>query len=231
MSFVALRKSQVEVIKGIAKIILFLLKKCWVQCTALGLLVIFVYGVYGGLLAVVSGVVGAGVVVYKVRSTQRRRLQSSHSRSRFRSATGFSIIRKVGRIIESSKVHIILRNALPLQIRRIRGSTCHLRRYCDCRTSPRSSRPLTASPSTWCSSSKIRPKSSRQHRRSSICMATPATLAIACRTSASFTTIWAATCCSSNTEATGSAKVCDVPLILHLSTRVIHVEWRNYVQR
>ena len=66
MSFLTLRKCHYEAIKGIAKIIFFLLKKCWVQCSALTLLVLFVYGVYGGLLAMASGIVGTGAVVYKI---------------------------------------------------------------------------------------------------------------------------------------------------------------------
>lgn len=66
MSFFTIRKCHYEAIKGISKILFFLLKKCWLQASALILLILFVYGVYGGLLALVSGMVGATAVVYKI---------------------------------------------------------------------------------------------------------------------------------------------------------------------
>lgn len=66
MSFLTMRKCHMEAIKGVAKIAVFLLRKCWLQVGALITLIVFVWGFYGGLLALISGLIGAAAVVYKI---------------------------------------------------------------------------------------------------------------------------------------------------------------------
>lgn len=66
MKFLNLRKCHVEAIKAISRIIIFLFKKCWLQFTSLIVIIITIYGFYGGLIALLSGFIGASAVLYKI---------------------------------------------------------------------------------------------------------------------------------------------------------------------
>ncbi|KAI1305345.1 Protein ABHD13 [Halotydeus destructor] len=66
MSFFTLRKCHVEAIKGLAKIVFFLLKKCWIQASSLLFIVLFLYILYGGLVAFLSVLIGVLAIMYKV---------------------------------------------------------------------------------------------------------------------------------------------------------------------
>ncbi|RWS06166.1 alpha/beta hydrolase domain-containing protein 13-like protein [Dinothrombium tinctorium] len=66
MRFIRLRKCHFEAVKVITRVLLFLLKKCWLQFAALIVCIVLLYGFYGGLIALSSGFFGACLVLYKL---------------------------------------------------------------------------------------------------------------------------------------------------------------------